>query len=311
MYKKHRPFRFGVVVRGAESHREWIDKARRAEDLGFATFLIPDHFGNQFSPAAALASVACATSTLRIGSHVYDNDFRHPALLAKEALTLDLISGGRFEPGIGAGWMRSEYEQAGIPFDEPAVRVERLEEAVQIIKSLFREEPVTFSGKHYTINGLKGYPPPTQRPHLPLLIGGAGKRLLTLAGREANIVALAPKARTDGTLETKSLTAAATARKVEWVRQSAGERLDDLEISTLVYAVEVTGDRAGVASQLAADWELTIDDVLSSPHQLIGTIDRIVEDLQSRREQFGISYVVVFEANMQALAPIVARLAGK
>ncbi|HEX9987582.1 MAG TPA: TIGR03621 family F420-dependent LLM class oxidoreductase [Chloroflexia bacterium] len=311
MYKKHRPFRFGVVVRDAASHQEWVDKARRAEDLGFATFLVPDHFGNQLSPAPALATVACATSTLRIGSHVYDNDFRHPALLAKEALTLDLISDGRFELGIGAGWMRPEYEQTGIPFDEPAVRVGRLEEAVQIIKSLFGEEPVTFSGKHYNINGLKGYPPPIQRPHPPLLIGGGGKRMLTLAGREANIVALAPKALPDGSLETKSLTASATARKVAWIRQSAGERLDDLEINTLLQAVQVTADREGATARFVADWGLTPEEVLGSPHLLIGDIEQITEDLQSRREQFGISYVVVFEANMQALAPIVARLAGK
>src|SRR5581483_11845413 len=168
-----RSFRFGLnssFDNPATSREEWVNKARRAEELGYSTFSAPDHFPVPQSPLIALMAVADATQTLRIGTFVLDNDFRHPALLAKEAATLDLLSNGRFEMGIGAGWLRSEYEQVGIPFDAPGVRIRRLEEGVQVIKALWTEERVTFSGAHYTIANLQGTPRPLQRPHPPILI---------------------------------------------------------------------------------------------------------------------------------------------
>src|SRR5207253_6767082 len=176
----------------------WVQQARRAEELGYSTFLLPDHYVNDLATTPALAIAAEATNTLRVGSFVFDNDFRHPAAVAKEAATLDLLSDGRFELGIGAGWHGPEYQQTGIPFEPPGVRVGRLEEAVTIIKALFGEEPVNFSGKHYTINGLVGLPKPVQRPHPPILIAGGGKRVLSLAAREADIVGLHIKTYADG-----------------------------------------------------------------------------------------------------------------
>src|SRR5438876_677403 len=195
---KPRPFRFGVSVHGSKSRAEWIGIARQAEALGYSTLLIPDHLGDQLSPIPALVAAADATSTLRIGSLVFDNDFRHPVMLAKEAATLDVLSGGRFELGIGAGWLRSEYEQAGIPYDPPGVRVGRMEEALQIIKGLFADRPVTFSGTYYKVSALEGQPKPVQRPHPPILIGGGGKRILSIAAREATIVGFLPIVRPDG-----------------------------------------------------------------------------------------------------------------
>ena len=173
---KKRPYRFGVATEGAPSREKWAAKARKAEELGYSTFLVPDHFVNEFLPMVALMSAADATSTLRLGSFVFDNDFRHPALLAKEAATLDLLSGGRLELGIGAGWHRPEYDQVGLSFDSAGVRISRLQEALQIIKAFFVEESVTFTGKYYTVTDLKGTPKPVQHPHPPFFMGGGGKK---------------------------------------------------------------------------------------------------------------------------------------
>jgi probable F420-dependent oxidoreductase len=311
---KQRPFRFGVSVHQAASREEWIAVARRAESLGYSTLLVPDHLGDQFAPVAALLAAAEATSTLRIGSLVFDNDFRHPVMLAKEAATLDVLSGGRFELGIGAGWLRSEYEQAGIPYDPPGVRIGRMEEALQIIKGLFADRPVTFSGTYYKVSALEGHPKPVQRPHPPVLIGGGGKRILSIAAREATIVGFLPIARPDGS--GPDLTDAASeafAQKIAWVRQAAGERFDDLELNVLVAEVIITEDREQaaqfIAMTLASGLQVTTEQVLQVPYLLLGTVDQICEDILARREQYGISYVTVFEKNMEALAPVVARLA--
>ena len=195
---KLRPFRFGVSVHGSKSRAEWIGVARQAEVLGYSTLLIPDHLGDQLSPIPALLAAAEATSTLRVGSLVFDNDFRHPVMLAKEAATLDVLSGGRLELGLGAGWMKPEYERAGIPFERASVRIEKMEEAIQIVKGLFADGPLDFAGQYYTITGLEGFPKPVQRPHPPLHIGGGGQRLLSIAAREADIIGFIPRARADG-----------------------------------------------------------------------------------------------------------------
>lgn len=226
---EHRAFRFGVIVFEPTSREELVAKARRAEALGYATVLMPDHLGKQFSPLLALQMVAEATTTLRVGSFVLDNDFRHPVMLAKEVATLDVLSDGRFELGLGAGWLRSEYEQAGIAFASPAVRVARLEESVSIVKRLFAEEAVTFSGAHYSITNLQGSPRPVQRPHPPILIGGGGKRILSLAAREADIVGLAAKSRADGSgLDILDGLPEATDQKIALLRQVAGEHFSRL-----------------------------------------------------------------------------------
>ncbi|HKB46999.1 MAG TPA: TIGR03621 family F420-dependent LLM class oxidoreductase, partial [Ktedonobacterales bacterium] len=189
------PFRFGVIGEHLSSAEAWSTTARQAEQLGYSTLFIRDHFipdpfGDQFAPMIALMAAADATKTLRVGSLVLDNDYRHPVILAKEAATLDVLSNGRFELGLGAGWAKTEYQQAGLSFDAPGVRVGRLEEAVQVIKGLFADEPLTFSGTYYRIDQLNGYPKAIQQPHPPILIGASGKRMLAIAAREANSIGI-------------------------------------------------------------------------------------------------------------------------
>ena len=307
-----RPFRFGVIAYDAQSQEEWLAKARRVEQLGYATLLVPDHLGKQLAPVPAMLTAVEATHSLRVGSYVFANDFRHPVMLAKEVATLDVLTGGRFEFGIGAGYLRSEYEQAGLSYDSASVRVSRLEEAIQVVKGLFTEEPLTFSGRYYTVTNLDGFPKPVQRPHPPLLVGGAGKRLLTLAAREASIVSIGAKAQGDGSgLDATDTTPAATRQKVAWIRQAAGERFNQLELNMIMYEVVVTEDRHQIARQLAGRFQTTDEHVLTLPHCLIGTSDQISEDVQRRREQYGISYIAVFDEHSEAFAPVVARLAGK
>jgi probable F420-dependent oxidoreductase len=309
-----RSFRFGLnsnFDNPATSREEWVNKARRAEELGYSTFCAPDHFPVPLSPLIALMAVADATQTLRIGTIVLDNDFRHPALLAKEAATLDLLSNGRFEMGIGAGWLRSEYEQVGIPFDAPGVRIRRLEEGVQVIKALWTEESVTFSGAHYTIANLQGTPRPLQRPHPPILIGGGGKRLLSLAGRVADIVGFIPRMGEAGPDITDS-TEAALQEKLAWVREAAGERFPQLELNLQIAGVAVTSDRISSAQAIAKAQGIQVDPelFLSAPYVLIGTVEQIIERLYTLREHYGINYFVVPLTQMDELSPVVARLAG-
>ncbi len=311
-----RPLRFGVSVSQARSIAEWVATARKIESLGYSTLLMPDHLGQQLAPIAALQAAAEATQTLRIGSLVFDNDFRHPVLLAKEAATLDLLSGGRFELGLGAGWEGSEYVQAGMPFDAPGVRVSRMEEALHLIKGLFADGRVTFSGTYYQVSALEGFPKPMQRPHPPILVGGGGKRVLSMAAREATMVGFSPIVRPDGSgQELTDATAQALAQKVEWVRQAAGERFDDLELQVLVAEVVLTDEREQVAqfiaTTMASGLGITAEQVLEVPYVLIGTVEQLCEEVLARRERYGISYVTVFEKNMEAFAPVVARLAGE
>src|SRR2546430_9018955 len=195
---KQRPFRFGVSVHGARSGAEWRSIARQVEASGYSTLLMPDHLGDQLSPIPALVAAADATSTLRVGSLVFDNDFRHPAMLAKEAATLDVLSGGRLELGLGAGWMKPEYDRAGMIFDRAGIRIDRMEESIQILKGLFADGPVEFAGQYYTISGLEGFPKPVQRPHPPFHIGGGGRGFFTIAAREGGNVGFIPKASPHG-----------------------------------------------------------------------------------------------------------------
>lgn len=313
---KQRPFRFGVSVHGNKSRAEWMDTARQAEALGYSTLLIPDHLGEQLSPVPALVAAAEATRTLRVGSLVFDNDFRHPVMLAKEAATLDVLSDGRLELGLGAGWMKPEYERAGIPFERASVRIERMEETIQILKGLFADGPVDFAGRHYTISGLEGFPKPVQRPRPPLHIGGGGQRLLSVAAREADIVGLIPKARANGQgQDLMDATPEALEQKISWVREAAGARFADLELGILVAQVFTTEDREQAAQMIAATLarglNISTDLILQAPYVLIGTVDEICRDLLARRERYGVSYINVFEQSMEVLAPIIAQLAGQ
>src|SRR4051812_37925806 len=258
--KTLKPFRFAVIAYKATSKDEWVSKARYIEQAGYSTLLVPDHPREQLAPVPAILAAAEATNTLRVGSYVFNNDFRHPVMLAKEAATLDVLADGRFECGLGAGYERSEYEQCGVVYDPAPVRVRRLAEAVQVIKKVFAEEPATFSGDFYTINNLNGFPKPIQRPHPPLLVGGAGKQLLSLAAREANIVSIAAKALSDGSgLDVTTTTAAATMQKIDWIRQAAGERFDALELNIIIFAAIVTENRSQAMQQVAGSLKATTE----------------------------------------------------
>ena len=307
-----RPFRFGVQEHRADNAKAWREKARLVETLGYTTLYLPDHFGDQLSPIGALMSAADATSTLRVGSLVFDNDYRHPVVLAKEAVTLDLLSEGRLDFGLGAGWQVSDYEQTGIPFDAPGIRIERMAEALQIIKSFFAGGSVSFTGKHYKVEGVEAAPTPVQKPHPPIVLGGGGKRMLHLAGREADIVSVnfnLSEGRVNRNLVRTGL-AEATDEKVGWIREAAGDRFAAIELSVTVFVANVTDDRDTVAGALAAGLRSEPDEILQTPHFLIGTVEQIVEDLQARRERFGISYVVVPDEAAVSLAPVVERLTG-
>ena len=305
-------FRFGVQHARASSAAAWREIARRTEDLGYSTLLIPDHFGDQFAPAVALQAAADATTTLRLGPLVVDNDFRHPAVLAKEWATVDVLSEGRVELGIGAGWHGPEYEATGIPFDAPGVRVGRLEETVSILKGLWTSEtPFSHEGTHYRLDGLAGRPRPVHRPHPPLLIGGGGPRMLRLAAREADIAALCPVTRADGSgVDVADGDEAGTARKLAWVREAAGDRFPSLEINALVFVNTVTDDVRATAAEVGERMGgVDADAVLAHPHLLVGSVASICDTLRERRERFGISYVVI-QRDMEAFAPVVAELAG-
>jgi probable F420-dependent oxidoreductase len=305
------PFRFGVTVPTVLSGPAWVERVRRIEQLGYSIVHVPDHFRDQLAPVPALTAAAMATTRLRVGSLVFSNDFRHPVVLAKEAATIDVLAGGRFELGLGSGWLREEYDQAGIAFDAPGRRIERLAEAVAIVKGLLAGERVTFSGRHYTIAGLEGRPHPVQRPHPPILIGGGGQRTLSLAAREASIVGLVPRARRDGGgLDRADFGEAALRQKIEWVRAAAGERFDALEVHALIQAVVVSDQRVAAADQLATRFGVARELVLESPYVLVGTVDEICASLRERRELYGISYLTVFDRDLEAFAPVVERLAG-
>lgn len=313
------PFRFGVFAHNSSPHfDDLISLARKAESLGYSTLVLPDHLGDQFAPTVAMAAMAAVTSTLRIGSFVFCNDFRHPLMLAKEVATLDVISRGRFEVGLGAGWLTSEYEQAGIPFDQPGIRIERMEESLRILKGVWSGEMFSFAGKHYTIADMRGLPHPVQRPHPPVLMGGTGKRMLSVSARHADIVGLAPRERKDKIgehmndgIDITDTTAEALAQKVAWVRQAAGDRFTQLEINIQCMVIAITPTRTQIAGQLAQHFGTSSEHILSTPCFLVGTLDEISQDLAAYRERFGISYFVILEEYMEEFAPVVGRMSGR
>jgi probable F420-dependent oxidoreductase len=308
-----RRFRFGVQSGGASSAREWRDKVRSAEDLGYSTLLMPDHFiDTPFAPMVGVAIAAEATETLRIGTLVLGNDYKHPAVVAKEFATLDVLSDGRVEAGIGAGWMRVDYEALGLAYDRPSTRIERLEEALAVVKGAWGEGPFSFEGKHYRITNYDGIPKPVQQPHPPILVGGGGRKLLTLAAREADIIGFTPSARAgEVTAEAARETLPASwSQKFEWVREAAGDRFDDLELQIRYFFAAITDDRRGLAEAAAPAFGISADEALESGVALLGTIDECCDILIRRREQWGVSYLVFGDDQFEAFAPVVARLAG-
>lgn len=312
-------FRFGVLGETVRTAAELAATARRAEALGYATFLLRDHFvaepfGVQLAPLPALMAAAGATSTLRIGTLVLDNDYRHPVLLAKEAATVDLLSGGRLELGLGAGWLRVEYESAGLPFDAASVRVSRLEEALSVLKGLFAGDPYSFAGEHYTVTELASFPRPAQRPHPPILLGAGSPRMLRLAGREADLVGILAKALPDGTIseDLSERSPQVMARKVEYVREGAGDRFGDVTLSMVISPL-IEADHRAAAERYALErgWgRAAAEQVLAMPAAFVGSADRIAEQMRARRDRYGFSYYVVSDREMDAFSPVLERLAG-
>lgn len=314
MSTRQRPYRFGASVSPSGSKKEWMALVRTVEGLGYSTVQVPDHVWGQFALGPALVIAAQATHKVRLGSFVFNNTFRHPVLLAKEAATLDVLSDGRFELGIGAGGKRAEYEQAGVAaHDAPGVRIAKLEETLQICKGLFADGPVRFVGKYFTVTDFEGDPKPVQRPHPPILSGGSGQRVLSLAAREASIVSFSPHTRPDGTgMGLLNETPEALAQRITWVRQAAGARFTDLELNIHIADVVVTDDREQVAHCFATAQTfgagVTPAQLLASPYALLGTVDQICEQVVALRERYGISYLTVSQPRIKAFAPVIAQL---
>src|SRR5262245_55648235 len=308
-----RKFRFGVQTMSVGSAKEWRERARRVESLGYSTLFMPDHFvDTQLAPMVGISFAAAVTERLRVGMLVLGNDYKHPAITAKEAATIDLLSDGRFEFGLGAGWQRTDYDALDLRYDSPGTRIERLEEAIQIVKRAWAPGPFDFAGKHYRIRGYDGVPKPVQRPRPPILIGGGGRRLLRLAGREADIVGINPNLRAGAVTAdaVKTSLAGQTLEKVAWVREGAGDRFDEIELQIRYFLAAITDNAKGFAAAVAPRFEISPDDALGSGIALVGTVDAVCDLLQQRREQWGVSYVVLGEDNFEAFAPVVARLAG-
>jgi probable F420-dependent oxidoreductase len=296
----------------ARTREQWEEHARKLEGMGYSTMLMPDHFEEQLSPIPALTAAALATTSLRVGTIVLGNDYRHPVVLAMEAATLDLLSNGRLELGIGAGWMRSDYDAAGMSYDRPGTRIERFAESLQVLKGAFGEEAFSLDGKHYTITNYNGRPKPLQQPHPPIMIGGGGQRMLSLAAREANIISinfnLAPGAVNQEVLRTGD--PASTDEKVGWIREAAGDRFGEIELNAIAFTAVVTDDATKLAERMAPGFATTPAELLESPHVLLGSIDQMAGALQQRRERYGISYWVFPQNAYESLAPLVQRLAG-
>ena len=307
-----RRFRFAVQVDKAADRASYLELARKTEDLGYDTLVLEDHFDDSLAPVPGMLSAASATTSLRVSTHVFCNDYKHPVVLAKEIATLDLLTDGRVEFGLGAGWKNSDYEMSGIEKDPPGRRIARLEEAVTIIKGLWGPDPVTRSGEHYRITAGVCHPRPVQQPHPPILLGGGGRKMLSLAARHADIVGVAPAAVT-GEIDAESArtaTPAATDAKLEWIRAAAGDRFDELELNVLLFAAMVGSDRQSNAEAIAALFDIPVEDALASPHLCFGSVEEICDDLEARRERWGLSYITFPGDALEAAAPIVARLSG-
>jgi probable F420-dependent oxidoreductase len=320
-----RPFRFAAQAFEATSAKEWSDIARRVEDLGYSTLFTTDHYfgpgtiadasGHRpvdVAPISAMAMAAAATTSLRVGCRVFNVDLHQPVVLAKELATLDMLTEGRVEVGLGAGWVAAEYEGLGVPMDSAGVRIARLGEVVEVLKAHWSGDEVSVDGTYVHASGFAGLPRPVQQPHPPIFIGGGRQKILTLAGRLADIVSFNfdNSAGRLGSSSVASSGAEQTAQKVAWVREGAGDRFPEVELEIGAYFVAVQDDPGPAIAAMAGRFGVSEDEFASHPHALLGTVDAICETLEERREQFGFSYVTVAQRNLDELAPVVARLAG-
>ncbi|MGH9281367.1 MAG: TIGR03621 family F420-dependent LLM class oxidoreductase [Acidimicrobiales bacterium] len=308
-----RPFRFGVQFAAAADGRTWRERARAAEDMGYDTFWMPDHLDDQWGPLVGLTAAAAATSTLRVGALVFDNDYRHPAVVAKEMATLDVVSEGRVELGLGAGWLQTDYDRHGLPFDPPGTRVERLEEGVQVIKALWSGAPATFQGTHYRLDRASGWPHPVQQPRPQIMVAGGSRRVLGVAAREADIVGFNTSlaAGAIGPDAARFALAERFHERVAWVKEAAGDRFDELELHCHTAFCLVGVDRMATAAAVAPGFGISPEEALDVPIALVGSVDEICATLERRRELFGFSYWAIPGDAFESFAPVVARLAGQ
>ena len=274
---------------------------------------MPDHFTDQLAPVPALMSVADATTKLRVGALVWDNDYKHPVVLAKELATMDMLSDGRLELGIGAGWMISDYEQSGIPYERAGLRIDRMIEGIDVMKGCFAQGAFSYAGKHYTITNYDGLPKPLQAPCPPILIGGGGKRVLTYAAQVADIIGInaTMSAGAVGPEAISTMTAEAVDGKVDIIRDTAGDRFNHVEMNIRAFLVNITDDAAGAISRLAKGMGVEESMVAETPFALMGPPSKLIEDLIARRERWGFSYVIVGGEDVEKFAPVVAALSGK
>ena len=312
-----KPFRFMVGCRDVVDGRALAERARWAESIGISHVAIHDHLALQHAPIPLLTAVAMATERVRLVPLVLNNDLRHPAVLAQELASLDVISGGRVDVGIGAGWNEREYRATGIGFDGPGTRIERLTEAITVLRGLFADGPFSHAGRFYTITDLDGQPKPVQRPHPPFLIGGTRERVVRLAAREADIVGLDLRQRGEAILDAFE---ARTDVRIGWIRDEAGDRFGQLDVSVLrlLGDLTITPEPLKVATELAARYTgwtglpITAQDVLESPYSLIGTVPELVDKLRRIRERWGINSFLIGwfeEPGLKEFAPVIEQLA--
>jgi len=316
------PFRFAVQATNAAGGREWRDTVRKIEDLGYSTLFLADHYlgpgparraahtpRQDLAPIAAMAAAAAVTGTLRIGCRVFCIDYHVPAVLAKEAATLDLLSDGRLELGIGAGWSGVEYDALGLDFDRPGRRIAKLAEVVALIRAHWQGDELDYSGDFVRVHGYAGRPRPVQQPHPPIMIGGGGQRVLSLAGREADIVSISSVpfvARDADGLDPQAV----AQRRIKFVRTAAGERYAQLDVESSPYFTEITDDPETVLAGLAKSTGIAADLLRDHPNVLIGSSESVVELLHSRRETLGVNYITVQQTQIESFAPVVALLHG-
>jgi len=313
---KMKPFRFAAGIRNTASRAEFVDAVREMEQLGYSSLMLSDHLVDQFAPISALGVAAAVTSTLRLGTFVFNNDLRHPVVLAQELATLDRLSDGRLEIGMGAGWNKPEYEGAGIPYDPGATRIDRLAESMTIMKGLFAEGPVDFEGRFYRVKGFEDLPRPIQRPHPPFFVGGGSPKLLRFAAQNAQIAGIAPRVLADGKADVMGCTLAGSEKKIAIIKEAAGPRFDQLEINTYPsLSAKVTNQARPAAREVAERLrrrygvDLSERDILESPHVFIGSVDSLVEKFQMLRERLGTNHIFVGE-DFSDFAPVVERLSG-
>jgi probable F420-dependent oxidoreductase len=318
-----RPFRFGVQATKARSFAEWRDLARRTEDLGYSTLFLADHYLGKgrasregggvpiqhLAPITAMAVAAAVTTTLRVGCRVFCIDYHVPAVFAKEAATLDLLSDGRLELGIGAGWSQNEYEAMGLTFDAAPRRVAKLKEVVALVKAHCTGEELDVAGDYVVARGYVGLPAPVQRPHPPIMIGGGRKVVLSFAGREADIVSI-NNVPFDAVNEAGLTPDEEAQRRLGYVRDAAGARFADLDIESSPFFTEVTDDVDGATERVAAMLRIATVGLVDHPNVLIGPKGAVIERVAKRREAHGVNYVTVQQSQVEAFAPVVAELAG-